>query len=160
MSPLQHEARWFAIQTKPRQESVADYILQKGGIETFCPKISSHKALFTSYIFAKFPFATHLRRVKYAQGVKTVVGFGPEPAPLDEAFIETIQLRIKNGYVVLEAPSWSKGEKVRITGGPLEGFEGVFDSRLKDSDRVVILMNALVGQKRLVLPDRMLRKAS
>jgi transcriptional antiterminator RfaH len=160
MNLLLDEARWFAVQTKPRQETVAEYILQKVGIETFFPKISGNKALFTSYIFAKFPVATHLRRVKYAQGVKAVVGFGLEPAPLDETFIETIQLRIKNGLVVMESPCFSRGERVRITEGPLEGIEGVFDSRLKDSDRVVILLTALAGQGRLVLSSRFLRKVS
>ena len=62
--------------------------------------------------------------------------------------------------MVLDPPSFTKGEKVEIKEGPLEGISGMFDSRVKDTDRVVILLNAISSQSRIVVPLKNLRKAS
>lgn len=152
--------QWYAVHTKPRQEAVADAFLSQEGIETFYPKISTKKALFTGYIFTKFDPETQLRLVKYSKGVSSVVSFGDKPTPVDESLIEAIKARIKDGIVHLDPPSFTKGEKVEVKEGPLEGMSGIFDSRIKDSDRVVILLNAIASQSRLVIPAISLRKLS
>ena len=154
------EPQWYAVRTKPRQEAVAEAFLIQSEVEVFYPKIGPTKPLFTGYIFAKFDADTQLRLVKYSRGVSSVVSFGDKPAPVDELLIEGIKLRIKDGFVVLDPPSFTKGEKVEIKEGPLEGISGIFDSRVKDSDRVVILLNAIASQSRIVVSSKNLRKAS
>ena len=40
------------------------------------------------------------------------------------------------------------GDRVRVTGGPFEGYEGVFDARLSGADRVRVLLE-LIGEFQL-----------
>lgn len=155
MKPL-----WYAVRTKSRQEAIAEAFLIQSGVEIFYPKIGPAKSLFTGYVFAKFDADIQLRLVKYSRGVSSVVSFGNKPAPVDELLIEGIKLRIKDGFVVLDPPSFTKGERVEIKEGPLEGISGIFDSRVKDSDRVVILLNAIASQSRIVVSSTSLRKTS
>ena len=154
------QLQWHAVHTKPRQEAVAEVFLSQSGIETFYPKIAPGKPLFTGYIFTKFDEETQRRLVKYSKGVSSIVSFGDKPALVDESLIDAIKARIKDGFVHLDPPSFKKGERVEIKEGPLEGVSGIFDSRVKDSDRVVILLNAIASQARMVIQAASLRKVS
>ncbi len=154
------ELQWYAVHTKPRQEAIAEAFLIQSGVEIFYPKTGPAKPLFSGYIFVKFDPDTQLRLVKYSRGVSSVVSFGNKPARVDESLINSIKLRIKDGFVVLEPPSFTRGEMVEIKEGPLEGISGIFDSRVKDSDRVVILLNAIALQSRVVVSSTSLRKSS
>ena len=151
---------WYAVHTKPRQEAVADVYLKQSDVETFYPKISPGKSLFTGYIFTKFDAETRLRLVKYSKGVSSIVSFGDKPALVDESLIEAIRSRIKDGFVHLDPPTFKKGEKVEVKEGPLEGVSGIFDGCVKDSDRVVILLKAIASQSRMIIPAKSLRKVS
>src|SRR4030066_776547 len=154
------KSQWYAVHTKPRQEAVADAFLRQSGVEIFYPRIGPSKSLFTGYIFAKFDADTQMRLVKYSRGVSSVVSFGDKPSPVDERLIEGINLRIKDGFVVLDPPSFTKGERGEIKDGPLEGISGIFDSRVKDSDRGIILLNDIASQSRIVVSSKSLRKSS
>jgi len=154
------QLQWHAVHTKPRQEAVAEVFLSQSGIETFYPRIAPGKSLFPGYIFTKFDEETQLRLVKYSKGVSSIVSFGDKPASVDEALIDEIKARMKDGLVQLVPPSFAKGESVEIKEGPLEGIRGVFDSRIRASDRVVILLNTIAAQSRMVVPATILRKVS
>ena len=154
------ELNWYAIHTKPRQEAIADIFLSQSGIETFFPRVAPGKALFTSYIFTKFDAEHQLRLVKYSRGVKSIVSLGGKPTSVDESLIEAIKDRIKEGFVHLDPPSFTKGERVEVKEGPLEGVTGIFSSHVKDSDRVIILLNAISYQSKMVVPSLLLRKIS
>ena len=154
------ELKWYALHTKPREEAVADVFLTQSGVESFYPKIAPGKPLFRGYIFARFDIKTQLRLVKYSKGVSSIVCFGGEPAQLDEAIIDLIKDRIKDGFVHLDPPSFAKGEKVEIKEGPLEGVTGIFDSSVKDSDRVIILLNMVTSQSRIILQSALIKKVS
>lgn len=154
------EPQWYAVHTKPRQEAIAEAFLIQSGLETFYPRIAPTKSLFPGYIFTRFDAETQLRLVKYSKGVSSVVSFGDKPAPVDESLIEAIKVRMKDGLVHLDPPSFIKGEKVEIKEGPLEGVSGIFDSQVKDSDRVVILLNMIAGQSRVIVPANSLRRFS
>lgn len=154
------ELQWYALHTKPREEAVAEVFLNQSNVEAFYPKVAPGKPLFRGYIFAKFDVKTQQRLVKYSKGVSSIVCFGDEPAPLDESIIELIRSRIKDGFVYLDPPSFTKGEKVEIKEGPLEGVSGIFDGGVKDSDRVIILLNMITSQSRIILPASILRKVS
>lgn len=49
--------------------------------------------------------------VKYSKGVSSIVSFGGKPAPVDESLIEAIEVRIKDGLVRLDPPSFTRGER-------------------------------------------------
>ena len=155
---------WYLVKSQPRRESVAVMRLTQLGIETFCPyrkKVKrghgNHKTerspLFPGYLFSKFNRDTQCRLVTYAQGVSKVVTFGGIPAVVDEEIIESIKGRMQNGFVVFEAPLFRSGDAVRIQGGPLAGFQAVFDKEMPGTERVVILLKNVSCQAR-VLIDR------
>jgi len=160
---------WYAVHTKPRQEDVAEATLHELGLPTFNPKLKERKIvrgmrqevikpLFPGYIFSKFRCDTFLRAVKYARGVRRVVGAGDMPTPVDEEIIGIIHSRMKNGYVVIEPPKLEPGDQVVVEEGPLRGFVGIFEREMKGSERVVILLNTIKYQARVVIERAGLRK--
>lgn len=153
---------WYAVNTKPHQEDLAELTLQRLGVETFCPQLKQNKAigqrrltvtdpLFPGYLFARFDLDTHYRAVNYARGVRKVVSFGPDPAIVDADMIETIKSRLEDGYVTVQRPLFTPGQAVRIQEGPLEGLEAIFVQEMSDQQRVVLLLQALSYQARVVV---------
>ena len=70
---------------------------------------------------------------------------------MEEEIIEEIKVRTKNGLVTLNPSSITTGQVVRIQEGPLKGFEAVFESYLKDSDRVALLLRNVSYQTRVIM---------
>ncbi len=160
---------WYAIHTKPRQEDFAEANLRNLGLPTFNPKLKEKKLirgvrqdvikpLFPSYIFCKFRCRDFLRAVKYARGVRDIVRAGDIPIPVGEEIIAVIRQRMKGGYVVIEPPKFNPGDKVVVEDGPLRGFVGIFERETKDSERVVILLNTIKYQARVVMEREHLKK--
>jgi transcriptional antiterminator RfaH len=153
---------WYAVNTKVHQEDLAERSLQRLGLETFYPKIRRSKVvrsrqriqvkpLFPGYLFVRFNLGTHYRAVNYAQGVRKVIGFGPAPTPVTEEIIEAIRSRIRQGYVYIPSPVFSRGQTVMIQKGPFHGLEAIFQQELGDDQRVVLLLRTLSYQARVVV---------
>lgn len=153
---------WYAVNTKPREELLAQMNLQRLGVDAFLPRLKQQKVirrrwqtvigpLFPGYIFARFNIDTHFRAVNYARGVRRVVTFGSVPAAVDEAIIEAIQSQLHEGYVILRPTSLKPGQVVRIHDGPFQGLQAVFERELSDQQRVVLLLQTLSYQARVVV---------
>ena len=143
------------IQTKPKKEEEANsYLLTKGVeifsplIETFVPrngKMSKElKPLFPSYIFGKFELEQDYPLVRWARGVKKVLGFGGYPTSVSEEVIEMIRKRTDDSGVVRKTNQFKFNDMVRIKSGPLKDLSGIFERWVSDSERVRILLN-LIG---------------
>lgn len=167
----EHTRRWYAIHTHRKQENRAESNLIAWNVETYAPKyraerrnpsrsrpIYSVKPLFTGYIFAHFAArAEMLHKIRYTRGVRGIVSMGTNPVPLDDAVIEIIMLRQdRDGFVKL-ADEMKSGDEVVINGGLFSGFVGVFERRLKDVERVAILLNTLY-QFRVLVPEANVNK--
>jgi transcriptional antiterminator RfaH len=143
---------WYAVRTKPGQESRAESNLALSGIETLlpkvlvsmCDKVSTRRpvhALFPGYIFAKFQVSEAIRKVRLTRGVKDVVGLGECATPIDDSVIELIRSRIgASGCITLDEPR--KGDAIRIASGPLRSLVGAFERR-DGNARVVLLLTAI-----------------
>ena len=153
---------WYALNTKPHQEYLAQLSLQKLGVETFCPLLKQTKLirrrrqtvigpLFPGYLFARFNLEVQYRAVNYARGVRSVVTFGSDPAIVNEELIQSIQLRLHDGYAAVQRPSFIRGQTVRIETGPLQGLEAIFEQEISDQHRVSLLLQALTYQARVVV---------
>ncbi len=155
---------WYAIHTNPKQEERAHCNLQDMGVESFAPKIKQRsysrrvntcgyiaKSLFPGYIFARFSPKVWLHKVRFTRGVHSVVKADGKPLSVDDEIIAAIESRIaSDGFVKLN-DEFKPGEKIIITSGVFRGMAGVFERKLKDSDRVVILLNTLAYQANLTL---------
>ena len=158
------EIQWFAIQARTGAEAVAESNLRALPIETLLPlarRLVHHatrtprmvlRPLFPGYLFGRFCPAVSLRAVSYSRGVLRVVSGSDGPWPVDDAIIADIRERIgPEGCVELSERAFRVGDSVRITVGPLSGWDGIFDRELSDTQRVVILIETL-QHGRVVIP--------
>lgn len=158
------EMHWFAIQTRPNAEAVAESNLRALQVETLLPLARrpvrhatrtprlALRPLFPGYLFARFCAAISLRAVTYSRGILRVLGGAPDrPWPMDDAIVAAIRQRLNpEGWMEFSERPLGAGDSVRITSGPLAGWSGIFDSELSDAQRVVILIETL-QQGRVVI---------
>ena len=160
---------WYAVRTKSNQENRAAANLKAWQVETFTPRLRERstsnysdqfviKPLFSRYIFALCD-DNLVSKVNGTRGVQNVVSFGGRPVPVDNEVIDLIRSRLDNdGLVQLE--EFSTGDKVQVKSGNLKNLCGIFQQKLKDSDRVKILLSTVNYQSHLVIDREMIEKVN
>ena len=156
------EINWFAIQTKQYREDLAAENIKRLSLDVLVPKIYLEKKirgkvkavaepLFSGYLFARFCPAFYLHLIRYARGVRRVVSAGNIPIPMDEQVIEAVQSRtMVDGFVRMDGDPYHQGQRVEIQEGPLKEIVGVFDRNLNSRERVVILLENINYQARVI----------
>jgi transcriptional antiterminator RfaH len=153
--------RWYLIQTKPSSEPVAELNLARQGYSVYFPRAiapvrragrrrstrrESIVALFPRYLFLQLDEGHQaLTPVRSTTGVTDVVRFGSHYAIVPERVIGDLRARADGAtglHRLAEQPELAAGMSVRITVGPFDGLEGVFD-RADGADRVVVLLKLL-----------------
>ncbi len=151
---------WYVIQTKPKKEEEATCYLSTKGVEVFNPLLETFllrngktdkelKPLFPNYIFGKFDLDQNYPLVRWARGVKKVLGFGEYPTPVSEEVVEVIKKRTDTNGVLRLRYHFQANDLIRIKTGPLKDLLGIFEEWISDSERVRILLN-LVGYQPVV----------
>jgi transcriptional antiterminator RfaH len=159
---------WYAVQTQPHRESVAQDTLLRIGAQVFYPRYRQRvilhgykrevvRPLFPSYLFVSFDVEREFRAVQYARGVRRVVTFGGEPAIVPGDLLASIQERMKDGYVKLNPPELRPGQRVEIVAGPFAGHTGIFQANLSGAERVAILLDTLKFNARAVIDRATIR---
>ena len=162
---------WYVIQTKPKKEEEADNYLSTKGVEIFNPLIEAftlrngrmnkeRKPLFPGYLFAKFDFEQNYPLVRWARGVKKVVGFGETPASVPEEVVEIIKARTDAQGVVRVKHDLEPNDLVRIKTGPLKNLLGIFERWLSDRERVRILLSLIGYQPAVEIHYSMVEKVA
>src|SRR3990172_4786491 len=116
---------WYVINTKPRQEEIAENRLRHLGLETFFPRLKEKRLtsqryswveepLFPSYFFCQLNLDTHYRTVKYTRGVRRIVSFGENyPIPVQESLIEEIKGKMnEDGLITIKPRELKEGKEV------------------------------------------------
>jgi len=165
------QTQWYAVRTKPNEEDRANINLKAWQVETFTPKVKElhtsdfgvgryvTRPLFSRYIFARFDVERQLHNINYTRGVQGVVSFGGCPVSIDDVVIDRIKEQIDDdGFIRID--DFKAGDPVRINSGPLQSIEGVFERKLKDKDRVKILLNTMSYGSHLLIDRAMVEKAS
>ncbi|MBE9529476.1 MAG: hypothetical protein IME99_09590 [Proteobacteria bacterium] len=158
---------WYLIYTKQRQEDLVACRLQEHGLEVFNPKLTERKtvrrkakevtsALFPNYLFAKFDPTMCHRLVKYAAGVRKIVGFDDSPTPVDQSIIDSIENRIESGELEASTAGFVPGEEVEVRGGPFYGLGAVFLAGASGMERVSILLKEI--DARVVIDPALLHR--
>jgi transcriptional antiterminator RfaH len=159
MSQANNPARWYLIQTKPRQEARAEEHLQRQLFECYRPLKAAEKKrgsraapveeLFPGYLFIRMN-QTHDNwyPIRSTRGVARIVTFGGLPVPVQDVLIDQIRQR-------LQAPApkvqFQEGEAVRITAEGFNDVEAIFLAADGD-ERAVILLNLLQREQKVTLP--------
>ncbi len=157
-----HATNWFAVQTRPHQESLGASVTGKLDLDVFLPKIKQEqsvcgvtrsviKPLFPGYFFARFCPILSLEAVRYTMGVLRVVGTRDYPLPLEPQIVRNIKERAgTDGLIPLATKGFQSGDRVAIERGPLAGWMGRVEREWDDGKRVVILLEA-IQQVRMVV---------
>lgn len=146
---------WYVVQTKPREEKVAEQHLQRQGFEVFlplCRKIVSHarkkqavlSPLFPGYLFIKLnPEGYDWRPVNGSRGVRRLVGANPiKPQPMPAHVMEELLRRCDEQSMYQRDDLLYPGNVVKIAAGPFLDRLAVVE-QLDASGRVSLLLEIL-----------------
>lgn len=162
---------WYVIQTKPKKEGEAESYLSTKGVEIFNPLMETFalkngrmskelKTLFPGYIFGKFDLDQNYPLVRWARGVRKILGFGGYPTSVSEEVIEIIKGRTDSDGVVRKKYHFEANDVIRIKSGPLKDLLGIFDRWVSDSERVRILLNLIGYQPSVELHYSLIEKVA
>lgn len=141
---------WYALQVETNRERRVREALRLHAIDEFLPIYRQasrwsdrtktiERPLFPGYLFARldphFPLPV-------LRGLIRVVGWGCEPAPVEEREIERVRRIVAAPYPIEPWPLPAVGQLVEIVRGPLEGYEGTV-LRLKGVIRIVLSIETL-----------------
>jgi transcription antitermination factor NusG len=154
---------WYVVNTKPKKEFHLEKILSQGGIRCYAPRYRdgrSIKPFFPGYQFVFFNYPDQYKLIKYTRGVKSIIGNDLGPIPLDEGFVDEIRSREVDGFIEMQKYGVEPelGDEIEVAAGPFKGLRGVFKDGLSDQDRVLILLNCVSYQGRLVIEKSKLKK--
>jgi len=146
------QARWYAIYTCANHEKQVAAELNVRTIEHFLPLYSSMRRwkdrrvtldlpLFPGYVFVRLALRERLRVVQI-QSVVRLVGFGGLPTALPDTEMEIMRSGLSQRRSAEPHPFLTVGRRVRITGGPFAGLEGVLKRR-KSGVRVVVSLDLI-----------------
>lgn len=150
--------KWYALRSKPNKERLLWKQLRVREFEVYYPRIfvdpvdprsRKIRPFFPGYMFIQTDLsavgASTFNYMPYSIGL---VSFGGMAAPIQAEVIEAIQRRV--GDVTradqVSPDRFSKGDRVVVTEGPFEGYEGMFDTRLSGDHRVRVLLELLNGR--------------
>lgn len=153
---------WYVIYTKPKAEDIVSQKLRQAGLEVYNPKMRVKKyvrnryceaieQLFPCYLFARFEADKYLWMITYTRGVKKVVGGRNTPWPVADGVIDFIRSNEKDGFIIRRCEEITEGDTVRIAEGPLSGLTGIFKQIIKGTERVLLLLNAIEYQARVII---------
>ena len=155
---------WYVIQTKPRQESVAEDNLKRQSFEVYFPQITEprrHRGkwkeviqpLFPRYLFVRLDLSRdNTAPIRSTHGVTKLVRFGEIPRPVPDTFIRELQQSqdLETGLHQPHTLLFKKGDEVVVISGPMEGLKGLFQATT-GHERVTILLEMLGRQNIVVL---------
>jgi transcription elongation factor/antiterminator RfaH len=147
---------WYALQAKPHREFVVHRSLgQVEGVRTYLPVLHVEpvnprarkvRPFFPGYLFVQADLEqVGLSTICWLPGVARVVGCGDQPVAIPDHIVEEIRRRVAEVQEQnpLGEEVFRPGDRVRITKGPFEGYEGMFDGRLNGRMRARILVEFL-----------------
>ncbi len=141
---------WYLLQSKLKQESVAQDNLLKQNYTVYCPKAKINQKtvnLFPRYLFVQLDKQLdNWTPIRSTKGVANFVRFGLEFAKVPDPIIQAIKMEEqKTVNKVIDLSKFHQGDKVRIKTGTFGAQEAIFASYDGD-ERVVVLMN-IIGKK-------------
>lgn len=156
---------WYALKSHPHKENLLSHQVETRNFEVFYPQIRVQpvnprsrkiRPYFPGYLFVRVDLEicgiSIFQWMPYASGL---VSFGGEPATVPDVLITALMQKIKDiadaGKGMYE--DIKAGTPVLIQGGPFEGFEAIFDTRIAGSERVRVLLKMLNSRSvRVELP--------
>jgi transcription antitermination factor NusG len=147
---VQHDSNvpWYALQVRPRYESLSLELLSQKGLDAYLPLYSVRRRwsdryvetklpLFPGYIFCRLDYRDRVLPVLTTPGVVRVLGVGRMPMPVDERELDVVRLVVESGRALHPWPLPQVGDRVILEHGPLAGVEGIIIGQKKQRRLVV-----------------------
>jgi transcription antitermination factor NusG len=162
---------WYALKSHPHKEELLLHQVEAQGFEAFYPRIQVRpvnprsrtiRPYFPGYMFVYADLdvsgTSVFQWMPYTTGL---VAFGGEASVVPDSLISGIRQRIseikKAGGELFDG--LKSGDAVLIQGGPFEGYDAIFDTRISGSERVRVLLKILNNQSvRVELPAGQISK--
>ena len=155
---------WFAVQSKPRQEQVAQEHLQRQDFETYLPMLSVRRQrrgqwqtvvepLFPRYLFIQIDINQQsLAPVRSTRGVAQLVRFGHLLHAVPDSVIAYLKQQESAATATREddALPFKAGDQVRLLEGPFAGLTGVYTATTAN-ERALLLVELLGRENELVV---------
>lgn len=155
-------AHWYALQTRALKEGFVARQLAARELPHFYPSLRvrpvnprsrTERPFFPCYLFVRADLEQlGMGAFQYLPHAVGLVCFGGEPAVVEEALLRGISERLEainaaGGEIFLRL---QPGDRVEITHGALAGYEAIFDRRLRDGERVRLLLELLGSRQAAV----------
>jgi transcriptional antiterminator RfaH len=139
---------WFVIYTKSRNEKKVAELLQRNGVEAFCPLIKLRKKwsdrtkivetpLFNSYVFVNLSEKDR-NVVFYVPGVIRYLFWLKKPAIVKDSEIESLNNILHETMGSFTIENYQIGETIKISEGAFKGLDGVIEKQSKNKLHVIL----------------------
>ena len=139
---------WFVIYTKSRNEKKVAELLQRNGVEAFCPLIKLRKKwsdrtkivetpLFNSYVFVNLSEKDR-NVVFYVPGVIRYLFWLKKPAIVKDSEIESLKTILHETMDSFTIENYQIGETIKISEGAFKGLDGVIEKQSKNKLHVIL----------------------
>ncbi|HMT20330.1 MAG TPA: transcription termination/antitermination NusG family protein [Promineifilum sp.] len=146
--------QWYALHTKPHQESRVASRLAELDVETYLPlvrrvgrlRVRRPVVLFPCYLFAHLDLA-HISAAQWqwTPGLRRIVTFDGAPAVIPPAIVDLIRNKVSQ-MDESDVPTprlFNPGDPVRITRGPMTDMVALFEQDSTPAERVCVLLTFL-----------------
>ena len=148
---------WYLIQSKPRQEAVAETHLARQAYTVYLPwhqvtkrkrqqLVASKEPMFARYLFIQLDQGVdNWAPIRSTRGVQNLVRFGGMPARLPDQLIACLYEREHQNEHTEPVQTFQEGQIVRLMDGPLRGYEAIFKAT-SGQQRAYVLLDLLGGR--------------
>lgn len=145
---------WAVVNTHPHKEQTAYENLMRQGYSPYCPLIKRRRRhgrrvdevlrpLFPSYLFVRMdPEVQRWRPMLSTLGVRTMVRCGDQISLIDDAFVQSLKNRERDGVIARPAHPYRVGQQVRMAGGAFDGLVATI-VEMHEKDRLTVFMQLL-----------------
>ena len=165
--------QWYAAQTKPHKEFMArDALSRIDEVQVYLPilrvnpvnpRARKRRPFFPGYLFIHVDLAeVGISAIQWTPGLVRILGTEGQPYSISADVVEGIRGRVQQSQreQVHGGISFRQGDLVRITSGPFDGCEGMFDTALGGKTRARILVEFLGRLTSTEVDVRSLEKVS
>ncbi len=171
MSPNNDEMLWYVVHTKPQKELLAASMLaERLRLSVYLPEVLQTyrqrvqpRPFFPRYVFVQADLnLVEPTAINAIPGVICLVAFGDKPQALPPDMVNAIHERIDaiNAAGGLPRHDFHPGDRVRLTAGPLQGLEAVFEGPMRPSQRVMIFLEFLGRMQKTEVPIEYIERIS
>lgn len=146
---------WYAMHVKPNKERAVCQLLLSREVTVFFPSLkvkpvnprsAKERAYFPGYLFVQADLAEEGDDAyRWLPGAHGLVKVGGETAVVPDSLINELKahLQLVQASGGLDLAELAAGDQVRITEGPLAGYDAIFDAYLPGNKRVQVLLSFL-----------------